>query len=153
MNVMPSFWELKPLKDLSHDQWEKLCDRCGQCCVHKLLDEDGSLYLTDLACKNLDITNIWCTCYDRRNNNQSLCKVLTSNNLSKNMDWLPETCAYRRLYEKKSLPKWHPLISKDPESVIKSGNSILGKVVSESLFPVAFWKDRIVPDNYFKTKE
>ncbi|HDL4642341.1 TPA: hypothetical protein PW958_002355, partial [Mannheimia haemolytica] len=35
--------------------------------------------------------------------------------------WLPKTCAYRLLYEGKPLFDWHPLISKDPDSVKNAG--------------------------------
>ncbi|KPA11713.1 Uncharacterized conserved protein UCP006173 [Candidatus Magnetomorum sp. HK-1] len=149
MKTTPSFWKNTSLEDLSYDQWEKLCDGCGQCCIHKLLNEDGTLYLTDLACKNLDTQNIWCRCYDRRNDKQTLCTILKPINIVDNLNWLPETCAYRRLYEKKSLPDWHPLISNDPDTVYKSGHSIQGKVISERLLPVINWEDHIVPDDYF----
>ena len=45
--------------------------------------------------------------------------------------WLPSTCAYRLLAEGKDLPDWHPLISGDPDTVIRSGNTILGRCVCE----------------------
>ena len=44
---------------------------------------------------------------------------------------MPKSCAYRRLFEGKPLPNWHPLITKDPESVHKAGVSMRGKTVSE----------------------
>ena len=33
--------------------------------------------------------------------------------------WLPDTCAYRLLYEGKTLPEWHPLISGHADSLKK----------------------------------
>ena len=41
---------------------------------------------------------------------------LTKKNLP-DFGWLPNTCAYRLLYEGKPLPEWHPLVSGDPNSV------------------------------------
>jgi uncharacterized cysteine cluster protein YcgN (CxxCxxCC family) len=38
--------------------------------------------------------------------------------------WLPHTCAYRLVKEGKDLPSWHPLITKDMNSTISSGNSV-----------------------------
>jgi hypothetical protein len=45
--------------------------------------------------------------------------------------WLPSTCAYRLLAEGKELPEWHPLVSGDPDSVVRSGNTILGRCICE----------------------
>jgi hypothetical protein len=52
-----------------------------------------------------------------------MCIQLTLENLPQ-LDWLPETCAYKLLYTGKSLPSWHPLISKNKNSVHEAGFSV-----------------------------
>jgi uncharacterized cysteine cluster protein YcgN (CxxCxxCC family) len=57
------FWEKKRLHEMSAEEWESLCDGCGQCCLIKLEDEDtGDIAVTRLACKLLDLGS--CRCSD-----------------------------------------------------------------------------------------
>ena len=43
------FWKKKKLNELSKEEWEALCDRCGKCCVIKLEDIDTSkIYYTNV---------------------------------------------------------------------------------------------------------
>lgn len=124
------FWE-RPLDDLSREEWEALCDGCGQCCLHKVEDADtGEIYRTNVACKLLDLKTARCSDYRHRLAYVPDCLRLTLRNAG-TLDWLPETCAYRRRAEGEPLPEWHYLISGDRDAVHAAGISIVGKVVSE----------------------
>ena len=60
------FWTL-PIEALSKEEWEALCDGCGQCCLHKAEDEDtGDIYHTNVACSLLDIPSARCSDYKHR---------------------------------------------------------------------------------------
>ena len=124
------FWEL-PIESLNREEWEKLCDGCGKCCLHKLEDEEtGELLPTNVACRLLDRSTCRCTNYKLRRVFVPDCVRLDAASL-REIDWLPSTCAYRLRGEGKPLQDWHPLISGDPESVHKAGMSVRGWTISE----------------------
>ena len=108
---------------MTTEEWELLCDGCGLCCLVKIEDEDsGEVFNTSVSCKQLDIETCRCRDYINRLTLAPMCVQLTLENLPE-LSWLPESCAYKRLYEGKSLPSWHPLITGDKSSVHDAGFS------------------------------
>ncbi len=132
--VRPSakFWE-RPLASLDRTEWEALCDGCGKCCLHKVEDEDsGAIYPTNVACKLLDLTTARCRDYRNRRAYVPDC-IRLSPKLVEQLDWLPDSCAYRLRLADKPLPEWHYLLSGDREAVHRAGASVVGKAISETV--------------------
>ena len=126
------FWKTIPLDQLDKDQWESLCDGCGKCCVLKLEDVDtGDVHYTDVGCKLLDCSTGRCTNYAERKTYVPDCVLLTADNLGM-LGWMPESCAYRLVYENKDLPDWHPLITGNANSTVLAGHSVAKRVVPEN---------------------
>ena len=123
------FWKKKCLEELSPEEWESLCDRCGRCCLMKLQDEDtDEVYFTDVACRLYDEEKCQCRDYANRQSKVDDCVALTPETV-RTLSWLPVTCAYRLIREGKDLYPWHPLVSGQAATVHESGASTLGKVV------------------------
>lgn len=139
-----SFWQTKSLSEMSTTEWESLCDGCAKCCLHKLEDEDtGEVFHTDVVCRLLDLNSCQCRDYEDRFTQVPVCFKLTPDNLH-HQTWLPASCAYRLLFEGKTLPEWHHLVSGNNQSVHISGNSIKGKAVMEQSVQLDDMEDRIV---------
>lgn len=119
MNNDTRFWETKQLHELSHEEWEALCDGCGLCCMHKLQDEEDEhapVLMTRVVCRCYDLKATQCSDYSNRHMNVPECTALTVARASE-FEWLPQTCAYRLRHHNLPLPSWHPLISGSRESV------------------------------------
>ena len=124
-----NFWEQKSLTEMTREEWESLCDHCGKCCLMKLEDEadPDSVYYTNIICDLFSKKDGGCTDYWNRETLVPTCIRLTQDNLEQ-IEWLPPSCAYRRIMEGRGLAKWHHLISGDKNTVHETGNSVLGRV-------------------------
>ncbi|WP_194755320.1 YcgN family cysteine cluster protein [Aliidiomarina indica] len=136
-NKSQPFWEHKSLAQMTREEWESLCDGCGKCCLHKLIDADEGdpqrpmsadevAHFTHVTCQLLDHSSGRCSDYPDRLKTVPDCVVLTPDNLE-SIHFMPPSCAYRRLYEGHDLPSWHPLRHQgSQEAMRKAGMSIVG---------------------------
>ena len=123
MTGKENFWQTKTLEQMAPDEWESLCDGCGLCCLVKIEDEDtGEVFNTSASCRQLNVETCRCHDYENRLTGVPMCIQLTLENVPQ-LDWLPETCAYKRLNMGQLLPSWHPLITKNKNSVHEAGFS------------------------------
>jgi hypothetical protein len=145
--LSPEFWKHKPLKSLTSEEWEALCDGCGKCCLNKLEDEDtGEVALTRIACRLLDDQSCKCGQYPIRHQFIPDCIVLKPSNIDENAYWMPKTCAYRLLWSGQPLFDWHPLISGNPETVHSANISVRGMTLSEFDINEEDWEDHIIEE-------
>lgn len=127
-----AFWETKTLQQMEPAEWEALCDGCAQCCLIKLEDADSNqLFVTNVACQQLNVKTCRCRDYSQRAKRIDMCLIISLEK-PEIFEWLPKTCAYRCLYEGRSLPDWHPLISKYAGTVHEIGISVKAYAVSEA---------------------
>jgi uncharacterized protein len=123
------FWRQKRLEEMTEGEWESLCDGCGRCCLEKLrADDNGEVYHLDVGCRLLDPVTARCTDYRNRLSHDVGCFKMTPQMVS-DMDWLPPTCAYRRIFLGKPLDWWHPLVSGDLNTVHEAGISAAGRFI------------------------
>ena len=129
---------------MSKQEWESLCDGCAKCCLLKYEDEQTKkVSYTHIVCRYLDQKKCKCTKYTIRNKLVPSCIHLDATNIH-TLNWLPKTCAYRLVSEGQDLPPWHPLHSKNPNSVHEAGQSVRGKVVSEDYVHPEGWEEHII---------
>ncbi len=145
--LRPRFWERYRLEELTPEEWEALCDGCGKCCLNKLEDaETGEIAFTRVACRLFDDETCRCAQYEIRKQIVPECVVLTPENIATSAHWMPATCAYKRLYQGRPLPDWHPLITGRAESVHEAGQSLRGRTVPEFEVAEEEWEDHIIEE-------
>ncbi len=151
------FWETKTLDEMSDKEWESLCDGCAKCCLHKFIEDDDAeaqistdeahpeeeIHYTNIVCTLLNTKTCSCSQYERRTELVPDCVKLTKENL-KDIFFMPPSCSYRRLYEGRGLPSWHPLLNKGKKSVMhQKGMSVRGKTVFENDVDLEAFEDYI----------
>ncbi|MHA6345051.1 YcgN family cysteine cluster protein [Roseivivax sp. CAU 1761] len=145
--LAPRFWERKTLSEMSRREWEALCDGCGKCCLNKLEDEEtGEVALTRVACRLFDDATCRCASYETRHQFVPDCIVLTPETIAQHAYWLPQTCAYKLLWEGGTLPEWHPLRTGSAESVHAAGVSVRDATVPEFEVAEDEWEDHIIDE-------
>ena len=138
------FWQ-RPLDQLNDDEWERLCDGCGRCCLLKLEDEEsGEVFYTRIACAQLDLDTCRCRAYVQRSQVEPECLTITRDNLPI-LDSLPTPCAYRLRSHGLPLPPWHPLISGSPQRMRDSGISACTYALpADAVSDPEEWEDHII---------
>jgi len=145
--LAPGYWETTPLNKMTRHEWEALCDGCGKCCLNKLEDEDsGEVALTRVACRLFDDSTCRCAKYEIRHKFVPECITLDPKTIAETAYWLPETCAYRRLWANEPLPDWHPLITGRAQSVHEAGVSMQHRTLSEVAIDEDDWEDHIIEE-------
>lgn len=140
-----NYWDTKSLTQMTHKEWESLCDHCGLCCLVKLQDEDtGEVVYTSVVCRYSSVTDCSCTDYANRSINEPECVPFPIDRVEE-FEWLPDSCAYRLLYKGEKLKSWHPLNSGTPLSVKKAGVGIQS-------FPIVIDKDKIDYEDFIIEK-
>ena len=154
---MDNYWESTPLENMSDKQWEGICDGCAKCCLHKFIDDESvtepattdqinvgeKIHYTNIACNLLNTKTCSCTQYAERTKLVPECVKLTKSNLQ-DIFFMPPSCSYRRLYEGRGLPSWHPLLNNNKKSVMhKAGMSVRGKTVSDKDVDLEQFEDYI----------
>lgn len=150
------FWEQKPLEQMSTQEWEALCDGCAKCCLNKFIDDEEqegptdyiadeeTVYYTNIACRYLNSHKCECSVYEQRTVLVPDCVKLTKENL-KDIFFMPTSCSYRRLYEGRGLPSWHPLLNGGKKSLMhKKQMSVRNKTISEDAVDMEKFEDYIV---------
>lgn len=124
------WWQEKSLTEMNTQEWESLCDGCARCCLIKLQDDDtDEIYLTNVACQYLDLDQCRCQEYVNRRVLVPTCVRLTPDNIEAELYYMPDTCAYKLIWQGLDLPEWHPLKGGNTQ---QSGMSISSFAILEN---------------------
>jgi len=91
--------------------------------VREVKNSEVTVYA--VACELLDIEHSRCSNYEKRLTKVPSCHKLTPANVPR-YNWLPESCAYRRIHRGESLPAWHPLLAGSRQRMRKKGLLVSG---------------------------
>ena len=72
------------------------------------------------------------------------CIRMTAETIPIHAYWLPDTCAYKLLYQGKKLPDWHPLKTETKQSVHDAGISVQGWSIPEFEVAEEDWEDHVI---------
>ncbi len=139
------WWNKTPLNKMTDEQWEALCDRCGKCCLNKLVNDEGDYFYTSVSCSLMNSNTSCCTQYKQRLQLKSGCLKVTPKNINDIVEWLPKTCAYRLLHQGQPLHAWHPLLN-DGQVTHAVHIQFKNRLVSEDHLKTAVLEDFIVED-------
>ena len=99
----------------------------------KLQDEDSDeIFYTNVICRYYDLDKCRCSVYEKRCELVPECVRLDENNVSK-IEWMPKTCAYRRLF--------------DANFVAKPQKKLKGRVVSQKDVQESELEDYIIDED------
>ncbi|WP_371189626.1 YcgN family cysteine cluster protein [Thalassotalea maritima] len=151
---------------MTEQEWEMLCDGCGKCCLHKIIEEEHpddaelpdegiqvptdyiregeEIIYTNVVCHLLNDRSCSCSRYEERTKLVPDCVKLTKDNLQ-DIFFMPQSCTYRRLHEGRGMPSWHPLLNKGKKSAMHTaGMSVRGKVFKDDDVDLQDYEDHIV---------
>jgi uncharacterized cysteine cluster protein YcgN (CxxCxxCC family) len=139
----PEFWE-KPLEQLDQQEWESLCDGCGRCCLKKLIDdEQDEVIYTRVVCRFFNNSDSQCGCYLERTRLVPDCLNVKDMEIG-DVNWMPDTCAYRLRFENKPLFDWHPLLAGSRDVMDRQGISIANRAISEEFVHPEGYEEHII---------
>lgn len=141
------FWEHYSLAELSAKEWEALCDGCGQCCLVRHVD-DTKVTVFNISCELLDISSSRCSDYEQRLSKVPHCHPLTAETVPQ-YNWLPDSCAYRRVHNGVPLADWHPLLAGSREKMQQLGITVRPTARPNSQVPRFNRNHYIIKTKYF----
>lgn len=95
-------------------------------------EDTGEICYTSVSCKLFNSSDCNCRDYENREAIVKDCAVL-SPSTPEDLEWLPQTCAYKLIHQGNPLPSWHHLVSGSRKSIHEAGMSVADKTISEEL--------------------